>query len=202
MCTTENHAFLRSRRSIRRFKPDPVPDPVIRKLITTATYAPSAHNRQPWRFVVVGSSDARTRLADGITERFARDMAADGEPQEKIDERTARSRRRIHEAPAVILLCRDTDAVDPQPDATRRQAESAMGMQSVALAGLQLLLAAHAQGLAGTWVCWPLFAPQEISAVLELPATWEPQAMVFLGHADEQPKPKELRGLDEVARFL
>ena len=36
-----------------------------------------------------------------------------------------------------------------------------MGTQSVALAGLQLLLAAHAEGLGGTWICWPLFAPDE-----------------------------------------
>jgi coenzyme F420-0:L-glutamate ligase / coenzyme F420-1:gamma-L-glutamate ligase len=201
MCTNDSLAFLRSRRSIRRFKPDPVPDPVIRKLIETATYAPSAHNRQPWRFVVVGSPEARARLGDAIADRFAHDMAADGEPREKIDERTARTRRRIAEAPAVIVLCRDADAVDPQPDAIRQQAEAAMGRQSVALAGLQLLLAAHARGLAGTWVCWPLFAPQEISAALELPATWEPQAMVFLGHPDEQPKPKDLKELDEIVRF-
>ncbi|MCQ3937769.1 MAG: hypothetical protein DPW18_12075 [Chloroflexi bacterium] len=39
--------FLRTRRSIRRFKPDPVPDSVIRELLHTATFAPSAHNRQP-----------------------------------------------------------------------------------------------------------------------------------------------------------
>src|SRR5215475_1912615 len=51
--TTDLHNFLRTRRSIRRFKPDPVPDPVIQNILLTAAFAPSAHNRQPWRFVVV-----------------------------------------------------------------------------------------------------------------------------------------------------
>src|ERR1041385_6062917 len=51
--TPDLHNFLRTRRSIRRFKPEPIPDSVIQSILTTATYAPSAHNRQPWRFCVV-----------------------------------------------------------------------------------------------------------------------------------------------------
>ncbi|MEW5941732.1 MAG: nitroreductase family protein, partial [Chloroflexota bacterium] len=49
----ELHAFLRTRRSIRRFKPDPVPGEVVSRILATATYAPSAHNLQPWRFIVI-----------------------------------------------------------------------------------------------------------------------------------------------------
>ena len=49
----ELHNFLRSRRSIRRFRPEPIEDAVIERILTTATYAPSAHNRQPWRFCVI-----------------------------------------------------------------------------------------------------------------------------------------------------
>jgi coenzyme F420-0:L-glutamate ligase/coenzyme F420-1:gamma-L-glutamate ligase len=62
-----------------------------------------------------------------------------------------------------------------------------MGTQSVALAGLQLLLAAHAEGLGGTWICWPLFAPEETRQVLGLPSIWEPQGLLFLGYPLEQP---------------
>jgi coenzyme F420-0:L-glutamate ligase / coenzyme F420-1:gamma-L-glutamate ligase len=47
------HNFLRARRSVRRFKTDLIPAPVIQRIIETATYAPSAHNLQPWRFAVV-----------------------------------------------------------------------------------------------------------------------------------------------------
>ncbi len=45
--------LLLTRRSIRRFKPDPVPDEVIRKVLDIARYAPSAANRQPWDVVVI-----------------------------------------------------------------------------------------------------------------------------------------------------
>jgi nitroreductase len=46
------HTFLRSRRSIRRFKPDPIPGEMIQRFLENAEYAPSAHNLQPWRFVL------------------------------------------------------------------------------------------------------------------------------------------------------
>ena len=61
-------------------------------------------------------------------------------------------------------------------------------MKSVALAGLQLLLAAHAEGLGGTWICWPLFAPEETRQSLDLPSVWEPQGMIFLGYPAEEPE--------------
>ncbi|MFH1523776.1 MAG: nitroreductase family protein, partial [Chloroflexota bacterium] len=69
-------------------------------------------------------------------------------------------------------------------------------------AGLQLLLAAHAEGLGGTWICWPLFASKEIQTALKLPGTWEPEAMVFIGYANEEPKPKVIKPLEEVVRYI
>jgi coenzyme F420-0:L-glutamate ligase/coenzyme F420-1:gamma-L-glutamate ligase len=194
-------AFLRSRRSIRRFKPDPVPVPVIEQLLITATYAPSAHNNQPWRFVAMTEKNAKERLAQAITDKFQADLTADGEAADQIREQVERSRRRILEAPLIVILCRETTAIRPQPDQIRQQAESTMATQSVALAGLQLLLAAEAQGLSGTWICWPLYTSQEIQDGLKLPPTWEPQGMLFIGYADKEPKPKELKPLEEVAIF-
>ena len=77
-----------------------------------------------------------------------------------------------------------------------------MAVQSVAAVGLQLLLAAHAEGLGGNWICWPLYAQETACKALDLPETWEPQAMFFLGYADEEPREKTLRGLDEVVRYI
>src|SRR5512142_1153355 len=74
------HNFLRTRRSIRRFKPDPVPDPVIQSILATATYAPSAHNRQPWRFAVVTGLSVKARLAEVMAQDFERDLLRDGVP--------------------------------------------------------------------------------------------------------------------------
>ncbi len=200
--TDDLHAFLRSRRSIRRFLPDPVPAAVLQRVLETATYAPSAHDKQPWRFVVMKDAEAKSRLVAAITDRFRQDMTADHTPEADIADRVERSRRRMDEAPVVVVLCRDVRQVDPQPDAVRQKAEATMGTQSVALAGLQLLLAAHAEGLGGTWICWPLFAPQETRRALKLPAELEPEAMFFIGYAAEKPKPKELKPLKRVIRFI
>jgi coenzyme F420-0:L-glutamate ligase / coenzyme F420-1:gamma-L-glutamate ligase len=197
--TADLHAFLRSRRSVRRFKPDPVPADVLERILGTATYAPSAHNKQPWRFAVLTTPAAKSRLAEAITGRFRRDMTVDGVPETEITSRVERSTRRLNEAPVVVVLCRDVTQVNPQADEVRKQAEAMMGSQSVALAGLQLLLAVHAEGLGGTWICWPLFAQEETREALELPKNWQPIGMVFIGYPDEMPKQKELAPLDQIA---
>lgn len=195
MTNTNLRDFLRSRRSIRRFKADPVPDSVIQDLLATATLAPSAHNRQPWRFAVVKDPASRQRLGAALTSRMRADMQA-GAPESEIESRVTRSLRRIDEAPALILLCRDvTDVRADTPE------EAIMGTQSVALAGMQLLLAAHAEGLGANWICWPLYAQAETRAALGLPDSWEPQGMVILGYGEESPREKVLKGLDVLVKI-
>jgi len=187
------HSFLRTRRSIRRFRPDPVPAPVIERILETATFAPSAHNLQPWRFVMVVDAFAKKRLGQALTAKMRTDMTAQGAPQAEINSRTERSLRRIDEAPVIILLCRDVTAIrKDEPE------EHTMAIQSVALSGLQFLLAAHAEGLGGNWICWPLYAQGVTREVLDLPSNWEPQGMIFLGYADEEPREKEIKSLDKL----
>jgi coenzyme F420-0:L-glutamate ligase/coenzyme F420-1:gamma-L-glutamate ligase len=200
--TTNLEAFLRTRRSIRRFKPEPPPENVLRRIIDTTTYAPSAHNKQPWRFIVLTSIGSKSRLAKAIVKKFRRDMLLAGASKSDIETRITRTLRRSNEAPVIIVLCRDTSESNPQPDTAQKQAETTMDIQSVALAGLQLLLAAHAEGLGGTWICWPLFAPDETRKALELPYEWEPQGMVFLGYSDETPALPERKPLSEIVRYL
>lgn len=195
------HHFLRTRRSIRRFKPDPVPDSVIQNILTTATFAPSAHNRQPWRFVVLTDSSVKQNLADAMAIDFERDLSRDGLSPEKIQAQIKRSKDRITSAPVAILLCLDMSEMDTYPDEKRQQAERTMAVQSVAAAGLQLLLAVHAEGLGGVWACWPLFAQDTISNTLDLPETWEPQAMYFIGHPVEIPEARERKSLEEIVYY-
>ena len=188
------HAFLRSRRSIRRFKPDAIPDSTLRRILDTARYAPSAHHLQPWRFAVIRSTEAKTRLARALTEKMRVDMRAAGASDSEIDARVARSHRRLEEAPAVILLAREESALR-----TRDAEESHMAAQSVAIVGLQILLAAHAEGLGGVWVCWPLYAPEATRRALRLPESWQPEGMLFLGVPDESPEPPPRLPLDALA---
>ena len=193
------HQFLRSRRSIRRFKPDPVPDSVIKNILTTATFAPSAHNRQPWRFCVVTDLSVKQKLADAMAIEFERDLENDQLPPTEIQKRTKRSRERMTAAPVLIILCLDMSEMDVYPDKKRKQAEFRMAMQSVANAGMQLMLAAHAEGLGSVWVCSPLFVQETIQNVLGLPKTWEPQAMFFVGYPDAIPDIRERKMLDEIS---
>jgi F420 biosynthesis protein FbiB-like protein len=196
------HAFLRGRRSVRRFRPDPVPDPVIERMLCTAVCAPSAHNRQPWRFCIVKGAQAKSRLADAMAEDFRRDLVRDGLPDEQLAARVATSRLRINTSPLVVVMCMDVSEMDRYPDARRQEAERIMAIQSTAAAGLQFLLAAHAEGLAGVWTCGPLFAPDTVRRVLDLDPAWEPQAMFFVGHPDQEPRNKDSKPLESVVRWF
>jgi coenzyme F420-0:L-glutamate ligase/coenzyme F420-1:gamma-L-glutamate ligase len=200
--TTDLQSFLRTRRSIRRFKPDPVPDSVVQIILSTATYAPSAHNRQPWRFCIVTDLSVKSRLAEAMGTDFERDLTRDGVSHEKIQAQLKRSKDRITSAPVAILLCLDMSEMDSYPDEKRQHAERMMAIQSVAGAGLQLLLAAHAEGLGGVWVCSPLFAGETIRKTLNLSENWEPQAMFFIGYPDESPEARERKIIESVSLFL
>lgn len=199
--TIDLHAFLRTRRSIRRFKSDPVPDAVIREILNTAAFAPSAHNRQPWRFVVLTDSAAKSHYANEMAAEFQRDLAKDNLSAEQIQKRLSRSLERINGAPVVIILCVDMTDMDVYPDTRRKKAEYIIAAQSAANAGMQLLLAAHAEGLGGVWVCSPVFAQETVQNSLGIAKTWEPQAMFLLGYPVEIPEVRERKKLEEVVLF-
>jgi nitroreductase len=76
-----------------------------------------------------------------------------------------------------------------------------MATQSLALAGQNLLLAAHAEGLGACWLCAPLFCPHIVRDTLGLPADWEPQAFISLGWPAESPA-KTRESLETRVRFV
>ncbi len=193
--------FLRTRRSIRRFKPDPVPDSVLRDILHTATFAPSAHNRQPWRFIVLTDSSAKTHLSDAMAEEFQRDLEKDSLAPEEIAKKVAKSKERITGAPVVVILCVDMSEMDNYPDDRRKKAEYIIGIQSAANAGMQLLLAAHAEGLGSVWICSPMFAQETVQEALNISKMWEPQAMFLLGYPLEIPAFRGRKTLDEVIKL-
>lgn len=58
---------VRERMTVREFRPDPVPEPVVRKLLQAGRWSPSSRNRQPWRFIVVRDRDVLERLGEIAT---------------------------------------------------------------------------------------------------------------------------------------
>ncbi|MDW8326199.1 MAG: nitroreductase family protein [Anaerolineales bacterium] len=188
--------LFRTRRSIRRYTAQPVPRETVERLLEAARWAPSAHNRQPWRFVVVETrGGASLRLAEAMAARLRADRLADGDPPEAVEQDVARSQARLLNAPVLVLLCLTMAEMDVYPDRRRKKAEFLMGVQSVALAAQNLLLAAHAEGLGACWLCAPLFCPDVVRAALDLPPDWEPQALITLGYPASAGKPANRREL-------
>lgn len=183
------HDFLeviRSRRSIRRYQPRSIPAHLTERLLEAAIRAPSAHNRQPWRFVVIESDTTKQRLAAAMGERLRRDLAADGLSPDLIERDAGRSYRRICGAPLLILLCMTLTDMDNYPDERRARNEAVMAAQSVAMAGQNLMLAAHALELGSCWLCAPLFCPDTVREELALPDDWQPQGLVTIGYPGEE----------------
>lgn len=195
------YRLIRGRRSIRRYAKRPVDRATIERLLAAATWAPSAHNRQPWRFVVIDDGGTQERLAGAMNAALRADLAADGLPPDRVEAHAARRRKRLTRAPVLILLCMTMADMDCYPDQKRRRAEWTMATQSVALAGQNLLLAAHAEGLGACWLCAPLFCPDVVRDTLGLPGDWEPQAFISLGWPDESPQ-REREPLNTRVKFV
>lgn len=193
--------WLTTRRSLRRYQPDPVPDDLVEQLLLAAIAAPSAHNRQPWRFVIIGSPETKEKLALAMGAQLRTDLTADGLPPEAIEKDANRSYQRLTQAPLLILLCLTMADMDRYPDGRRQQNEWLMAAQSVAMAGQNLLLAAHALGLGACWLCAPLFCPDVVRNTLGLPADWQPQGLITVGYPAER-REKGREPLASRARFL
>ncbi|MCC6615897.1 MAG: nitroreductase family protein [Anaerolineae bacterium] len=188
------HALL-SRRSIRRYRPEPVPRELIEQALTAAIWAPSAHNRQPWRFAVVTEQPTKEALARAMGARLRRDLEADGVPESTIVQDTRRSYERLTNAPVLIVVSLSMVAMDTYPDEHRQQREYLMAVQSTAMAGQNLLLAAHTLGLGACWMCAPLFVPDVVRGALALPDDWQPQGVITLGFpAETKDKPRHPLG--------
>ncbi len=132
---------------------------------------------------------------------FVRDLTKDRQTPEEIQKRIQRSRLRIMQAPLVVILCMDMSEMDKYSDARRNFAEQSIATQSAANAGMQLLLAAHAEGLGGVWVCSPMFAQDTVRQALNLPVAWEPQALFLLGYPAEKPVVRERKSLEDISIF-
>ncbi len=193
---------ITERRSIRRYAAEPIDAALLDRLLTAASWAPSAHNRQPWRFAVLRDAGPKERLARAMGARLASDRARDGDDPEAIARDVARSHARITGAPVVLAICLTLADMDRYPDVARGDAERVMAIQSTAMAVQNLLLAATEAGLGACWMCAPLFCPDVVRAALDLPTDWEPQALVTLGHPASAGKPALRYDARELVRTI
>jgi len=187
---------------VRRFLPDPVPEAAIAAMIQAATRAPSAHNRQPWRFHVVRDTPGKARLAKAMGDRLRADRSRDGDDAELIRQDVERSSARINGAPALIAVCLTLDDMDTYPDTRRKEAEFLMAVERRAMAAQVLGVKAQAEGLGACWMCAPLFCAETVRSALELPTSWQPQGLILLGYPAEPGKIRERKPLGEIVRGI
>jgi nitroreductase len=168
---------IRARRSIRRFRSEPVPRDLIERVLDAAVQAPSAKNRQPWRFVVLEGAEkehlAHLMLQGAVylKERGENVGSCEG------------SARVVAQAPATILIFNAAHEHDglifDHPIYNAPDIQSIGGMIQT------MLLAAHDAGLGSLWICDVLFAYPLIRDWLG--RREEMVAAVSLGYADESP---------------
>jgi nicotinate-nucleotide--dimethylbenzimidazole phosphoribosyltransferase len=178
---TALHEVIDARRDIRRYRPDPVPPEVLRRVLEAGHRAPSVGHSQPWRFVVVTEQATRDRAA----------VLADRERLRQADQLTPDRRARlldlqldgIREAPLGVVVACDRRA--PAAGVLGRATFPDTDLWSCAAAIQNIWLAARAAGLGLGWVT--LFQPADLAALLHLPDGVETLGWLCLGWPDERP---------------
>lgn len=193
--------IVMGRRSVRRYLSDPVPSDAVERVLEAARWAPSAHNAQPWRFVVLREQDAKRGLAEAMARAWERDLQEDGVPRDMREDLARTSVERFTSAPIVIVACMTMEEMDEYPDERRREAERAMAAQSAAAAIQNLLLAAHDEGLGACWFCAPLFCPDAVRGALGIPLEVEPQALITVGKPAEEPEPPPRKASESTVHY-
>lgn len=190
---------VRGRRSVRRYLPMEVAPELVDAVLEAGRWAPSPHGRQPWRFAVITMEETKERLARAMGEEWRANLVMDGQAPEIVERRLGNSRRRLLDAPVLVLLCLYLEDLDAYPDAGRQQSETTMAVQSLGAAAQNMLLAAYDRGLDAGWMCAPLFCPEEVVEALNLDTKLVPHALLTLGYAHgDPPRRRGRRPLEDL----
>jgi len=189
-----------TQRSIRRFKPDPVPDEVLWRILDTAIRAPSSGNSQPWIWLVVREEVKRRAISDEVRRRMEasgalgqmrqRAAQAQNPTDRRIWNNAADFRANMANAPVFVIPCLYADGV---PAANQRTLN---GGSSIYGAVQNLMLAARAEGL-GTSLTGA--NDDIVRSVLHLPEGAVPACLIPLGYPDgERFGPTTRKPIDTV----
>ena len=199
--------LVKNRRSIRRFKPDPVPDEYVDRIIEAACWAPSGFNSQPWEFVVVKKQELKDRIVQLIDEYSAHEarMASIKEPQRVPRQPLGREPMDYANAPVFIILFGDTRTRVGLPRTVRSNYQmcQTIYISSLASAFLYMHLAATALGLASQWVSAvqiPL-VQRVLKDLLGIPTELEVYDMMAVGYPALKPRPKLMRAKEKMVHY-
>lgn len=169
---------IEKRRSIRKYKSDPIPEETLYKVLEAARIAPSWSNIQCWRYVVIKDESTKKTLAE---------VLPSGNPVKKA----------FTQAPIIIAGC-----ADPERSGyigSQRIGDKQWHVLDLGISMQQLVLAATNEGLGTCWVCW--FSEKEVKDILDVPDNIDVVALTPLGYPDEEPKAKRRKSLEEIVYY-
>jgi len=191
MSRIDLYEAMSTTRAVRRLRPDPIPDEVLRRVLQAATWVPSGGNRQLWRVIVVKDPDTKRKLRDlyhGPWNEYAK--ARSGGLESLPEEARLKAERtyaagdylaeHMHEVPAICVFCFEPSGL-AITDA-RLDRASVVGGGSLYPAVQNLLLACRAEGLGCVLTTLLVAFEPEIRKLLELPDPWSTYAFVPIGY--------------------
>jgi nitroreductase len=203
---------IHGRKSIRRFKPTPVPDEDIKKILDAGRLAPSPNNTQPWSFLVITDRTTLKSMAAAVREMIDR-MVPYAE-SEKQAQRLAAYKTNYYtffeNAPIVIAVC--MEAYDAGTDKLLakmgystediKKLRPLPGLQGIAAAIQNMLLAIHALGYGSCWMTGPLVAHEAFEKLLGLGKERYIAALLPVGVPDEDPPARPRKPLEDMMRIV
>jgi len=185
---------IAARRSIRKFKPDPIPEDALRAILTAAIQAPSGKNRQPWKLIVV-RGDKRAEMMKVMRGGMA-GRKAEGDDLGS-SEWTARV---MDQAPVTVFVINPHGKQPWLAHSIDENFQELVDVQSVGAAIQNMLLAALDLGLGSLWICDVFYAYEQLMNWLG--EKGQMVAAVSLGYPDESPEARSRKPFDEVVRWM
>ena len=193
-------ATIRDRRSVRLFTDQPVPEMDLLSILSAANRAPSAHNQQSWRFIVL-RGEKKLALAEVVNSKaqtFPKPSCA----------LLRMASRTIVSAPVVVAISNTGELIHHGTELFKVDKEAAvdffrtMEIQSSAAAVENLLLAASSLGIGSVWLGILFLIKHDILAFLEEPPDGEFMAVVPLGYPSRQSEGPKKRPLAVSIRYM
>lgn len=175
--------ILKNRRSYKiKFDSREVDPKIIQNCIALARWAPSAHNGQYWRYILLEKGNIRNELINNMNLKLRQDLEKDGKSETFINKKIEKTRENFLESPILVLLCLDTTDLEKYGDLERYNNEYLLGVQSISASAAYFLLAVSSEKLAACWYCAPLFTRDIVKMTLQLPSSYEPMAFFTVGY--------------------
>jgi 5,6-dimethylbenzimidazole synthase len=201
--------LARDRRSMRRFKPDPIPDEIIKKILESARWAPSGANSQPWEFIVVKNAETRKKIAEAYIEYWKKIYVLEQMRQEEYRHQLFTAPPTgtpgFVDAPVFIVCCGDPRTyMGTVLIATYYNGEggpNATYLKNMANPVMIMHLAAASCGLRSTWLSCDSSWNVAVKKILDIPDEIELHTIVPLGYPAYDPPAPYRRKLEDIVHY-